>query len=105
MNYIIITGNLVDDPEKIESADLTKMIMAVNDDYVKKDGERGVNFFTVLAWNELGDACVKHLKKGDKIGVQGRLQNRQYNTDNGTARFITEIIASKVEFLKLKKND
>ena len=53
----------------------------------------------VVAWRTLADNCGKYLKKGSKCSVVGTVQNRSYEAQDGTKRYITEIVAEEVEFL------
>ena len=105
MNYSFIIGNLTRKPEMIEGQNFAKLVVAVNDTFTKKDGTRGVNYFNVLVWNKLAESCVKYLDKGSKIAVVGRTQNRSYETKEGETRFVSEIIASEIEFLSIKKQE
>lgn len=105
MNITFIIGNLVKDPEKINGVDLARFTIAVQDNYTKADGTRPVDYFSVVAWNKLGENCLKFLKKGSKVGISGKLQNRQYETQSGEKRSIIEIVANEVEFLSPKKEE
>ncbi len=104
MNKVILIGNLTRDPELSQTSGgiaYCRMSIAVNHDYVDKDGNRGVDYFNVVAWRELGETCNKYLAKGKKMGVEGRLQTRTYEQD-GVKKYATDIIAEKVEFLTPK---
>lgn len=57
------------------------------------------DFFNVVAWRGLADTCSKFLVKGQQVAVIGELQNRSYEDQTGTKRYITEIVADEVEFL------
>lgn len=102
MQKFIGTGNLTRDVEKV-SDNLAKFTIAIPEDY-EKDGERPVQFFTVICWNKLAENCLKYLTKGSKVLVEGKLQNRTYEQD-GTKKYITEILAKSVEFLNIKKDE
>ena len=104
MQKWIGTGNLTKDVEMV-GENLAKFTMAIPEDYVKEDGERPTQFFTVICWNKLAENCVKYLKKGNKVFVCGKLQNRSYTASDGTTRYVTEIIAREVEFLVTKKEE
>ena len=80
MNYTIIIGNLVKEPEKVEKATKTmcKMVVAVNEKYTDSNGERITNFFNVIVWGNLAENCLNYLKKGSKVAITGNLQNRRY---------------------------
>ena len=103
MQKWIGTGNLTRDVEKV-SENLVKFTIAIPEDYVKEDGERPVQFFTIICWNKLAENCARYLKKGSKVLVEGKLQNRTYE-QNGTKKYITEILARAVEFLSVKKDE
>lgn len=102
MQKFIGTGNLTRDVEKV-SENLAKFTIAIPEDY-EKDGERPVQFFTIICWNKLAENCLKYLTKGSKVAVYGKLQNRTYEQD-GTKKYITEIVAKEVEFLSIKKDE
>lgn len=107
MNTVILIGNLVKDPE-MKTTDsgisVCKFTLAVNRPY-KKEGETEADFFNIVAWRGVADNVGKYLKKGNKAGVLGRLQTRFYDADDGTKRYITEVIADSVEFLTPIKKD
>lgn len=105
MNLIMIIGNLTKKPEMIEGQNFAKMIVAVNDTYTKKDGTRDVNYFNVLVWNKLAENCCKYLDKGGKVAVVGKTRNHNYEAKDGTIKFVSEVIASEVEFLSNKKQE
>lgn len=102
MQKWIGTGNLTRDVEKV-SDNLAKFTIAIPEDY-EKDGERPVQFFTIICWNKLAENCLKYLTKGSKVLVEGKLQNRTYEQD-GTKKYITEILAKSIEFLSIKKDE
>lgn len=103
MQKWIGTGNLTRDVEKV-SDNLAKFTIAIPEDY-EKDGERPVQFFTIICWNKLAENCLKYLTKGSKVLVEGKLQNRTYEAQDGTKKYITEILAKSIEFLNIKKDN
>ena len=104
MNVDIKIGNCVKKPEMVSGLNMARIILAVNDNFVKEDGTRGVNYFNIVVWNKLAENCVKYLDKGSKIAVYGRTQNKTYNAKDGTQRFSSEIVAREIEFLSEKKS-
>lgn len=107
MNKVICTGNLTKDPEKVDTANgktLCKMILAVQNDFKNADGEYDAQFINVVCWGGLADNCCKYLTKGNKILVDGKLNLRNYQAEDGTKKYVTEIVAQDVEFLKTKQN-
>lgn len=103
MNQIVLTGNLTKDPEKVSTTSgksLCKLVMAVNK-YGKEDAPLYIN---VVCWNALADNCVKFLTKGSKVLVNGELNIRVYDASDGSKKYVTEVMASDVEFLNTKNN-
>ena len=106
MQSFICTGNLTKDPELTTTpsgVSVCKFGLAVSRDYPNADGSRETYFFNVVVWRNTAENCGKYLKKGSKVAIVGKLQNRQYAADDGTKRTVTEIQADKVEFLTPKE--
>lgn len=101
-NLVILTGNLTKDLQ-LESVGgegtiLTRLSIAQNR-YMGADKEQATDYFNVTVWGKLAENCVQWLKKGSKVLVSGRLQNRSYEANDGSKRYVTDIVASSVEFL------
>ena len=73
--------------------------IAVQRRFTNPQGEREADFFAVVAWRQTAEFCNKYLSKGRKISVEGTLQNRSYQAQDGSKRMVTEIIADNVEAL------
>lgn len=102
MNKVILTGNLTKDPELTTTnsgISLCKFTLAVQRRFAGNDGEREADFLPIIVWRGQAENCYKWLKKGNKAGVTGSIQTRQYDAPDGTRRYITEIVADEVEFL------
>lgn len=104
LNKVFLLGNLTRDPELRHTAQGTSVAnfsIAVNRNYKGSDGEfkRETNFFTIVVWGKAGENCSKYLAKGRPVLVEGRLQNRSYETSDGQKRTVTEIVADNVQFL------
>lgn len=102
MNRVCIVGNLTRDPELRETAGGTSVCslrVAVNtrakqgDEWVDKP-----NYFNVTVWGGQGERCAEHLAKGRQVAVDGRLEWREWESDNGR-REAVEIVADRVQFL------
>jgi single-strand DNA-binding protein len=101
MNKATIIGNLTRDPELKTTASgisVCTFTVAVRRPYSKDE----TDFIPVVTWRQLAENCAKFLAKGRKVGVAGRIQTRNYETNNGERRYVTEIIADEVEFLTPK---
>ena len=109
INSIVLTGRLVADPEvkNIEGKDskVCNIAVAVQKPYKNAEGKYDADFFNVIVWNETAENLSKYCKKGDLVGVEGRLQNRSYDTDNGFKKYVTEIVATKITYFGGKKEE
>ena len=102
MNKVILIGNLTRDPELSETPSgvaVCRFSIAVSRDYAGQDGNRETDFFNITVWRGRAEVCGKYLKKGNKVAVVGSLQNRSYDDKDGNKRYVTDIVASEVEFL------
>lgn len=101
MNKVIMVGNLVADPEfRTTNSGISQcsMRIAVQRRFAKAQGERESDFFQVVCFRQTADFAHKYLAKGRKIAVEGSLQTRSYDAQDGSKRYVTEIIADNLEF-------
>ena len=108
MNKVFMIGNLTRDPELTETpsgVSVCRFSIAVSRDYADADGNRETDFFNITVWRGRAENCGKFLKKGNKVGIVGKIQNRSYTTKEGDKRTVTEIIADEVEFLTPKAEE
>jgi len=68
-------------------------------------GERETDFIPVVVWQKLAENCANHLRKGRLVAVEGRLQIRSYDTQDGQKRRVAEVIANNVQFLDRGRED
>ena len=102
MNKAILIGNLVRDPEyAVTTGGVAKcsFTIAVQRRFANADGKREADFISIVTWRQLAENCAKYLAKGRKCCVEGTIQTRSYEAQDGTKRYVTEIIADSVEFL------
>jgi single-strand DNA-binding protein len=104
LNKVMIIGNLGRDPEMRFTANgsaVTNFTVAVSRQFGGGDGERReeTEWFNVVAWNKLAETCNQHLQKGRRVYVEGRLQSRSWDGQDGQKRYRTEVIAQEVQFL------
>lgn len=102
MNRVIITGNLANDPEAFTTQSgiaRSTFRVAVQRRFANAQGQREADFLTVVAWRQTADFCNKYLAKGRKVAVEGSIQTRSYDAQDGSKRYVTEIIADHVEAL------
>lgn len=104
INRVTVTGNLTRDPELRELASGTsvcKMRVAVNSRRKNENGEwvDKPNYFDVTVWGAQGENCSTYLSKGRPVAIDGRLEWREWETQEGAKRQSVEIIADAVQFL------
>lgn len=106
MNKCILSGNLSKEPEfqtTTNGVAVCKFSLAVPRQFKSSDGERETDFLNIVTWRGLAENCNKYLKKGSKAGVCGSIQTRSYKSNDGSTKYITEIIAEEVEFYSISK--
>ena len=67
--------------------------------------KEGTDFINCVAWNKVADLLEKYVKKGDKLGVIGRIQARSYDDQNGKKVYVTEVVVDEIEFLQPKAKE
>lgn len=105
LNRIILIGRLTRDPELryIPSGQpVASFTLAVDRPFVNQQGERGTDFIDIVAWRRLAEQVTQHLNKGRLVAVEGRLQIRSYETQDGQKRRVAEVVADAVRFLDRK---
>ena len=107
LNQIVIVGRLVKDPELRETETgkkVTNITLAVPRSYKNVNGEYDTDFIDCTLWTGVAENTSEYCKKGDLLGVKGRVQTRSYEKDDDK-KYVTEVIAEKVTFLTSKKAD
>ena len=102
MNKVILIGNLASDTEAFTTqsgVSRSTFRIAVQRRFSNAQGVREADFFTVIAWRQTADFCNRYLTKGRKVAVEGSIQNRSYDAQDGSKRYVTEIIADNIEAL------
>ena len=102
MNKVILIGRLSQDPEMRTTPNgvaTTTFSVAVSRNFTNQNGERETDFFRCVAWRKQAENIAKYCQKGTQVAVEGRLQNRSYDAQDGTKRYVTEVIADNVSFL------
>ena len=108
MNKAILIGRLTRDPEVRTTPSgktVTSFTLAVDRRFARRDANDGqptADFIPIVTWNKLAEICGNYLSKGRRVSVEGRIQVRSYDAQDGSKRYVTEIIADDVEFLDSK---
>ena len=107
MNNVVLVGRLTRDPElRTTSSGLatTTVTVAING-RPNANGERQTDFINVVVWRKQAENLCKFCQKGSLVGVQGRIQSRSYDAQDGTKRYVTEVVADTVNFLGSKNSN
>ncbi len=102
LNKIILIGRLVADPQLryTQSGNaVTNFTLAVDRAFTNQSGEREADFIDIVAWRKQAEVCANHLTKGRLVAVEGSLQIRSYEDNNGIKRKAAEVVANNVRFL------
>lgn len=106
LNKWIGLGRLTADPDLKTTQNgiaVAKITVAVNRPY-QKGKEQEADFIPVILWRGTAEFCHKHFSKGDPIQIEGRLQIRSYDDQNGNKRYVTEIQADNIAFVEGAKS-
>ena len=101
MNKVTLLGRLTKDPEVRYTQTgiaVTSFTLAVNRKFAR-DENRQADFIPIVVWDKLAEICGNYLQKGRQVLIEGRIQIRSYDTQNGNKRYVTEVIAQEVEFV------
>jgi len=102
INKIILIGRLGDDPElryTQNGVGVCNFSIAVERNFTNQQGEREVDWIDIVVWRKQAENCANYLAKGSQVAVEGRLQVRSYETDEGQRRRVAEVVANNIQFL------
>ncbi len=103
INRAILVGRLTKDPElRRTSSDIpvTSFTLAVNRTFKNQQGEQEADFIQCVVWRRQAENVAQYVKKGSLVGVEGRIQTRSYDDQDGVRKFIVEVVADSVQFLE-----
>ena len=104
MNIIILSGNLVKDPEPRQAqVPCCRFTIAVQRRYKNQQGQYEADFIDCTAWRQTAEFVQKYFRKGQKIAVTGSLHKRTFDAQDGTKRTVYEVIVDAVEFVTPKE--
>ena len=78
--------------------------LAVNRRFVRQGEERQADFINIVAWSKLGEFCSKYFKKGQQVGIIGRIQTRSWDDEQGQKHYVTEVVAEEAYFADTKRD-
>lgn len=107
INRTVLVGRITRDPELRKTTSGTSTVsftLAVNRQY-KKEGEQEADFINCVAWRGTADFLANYVKKGNLLGVEGRIQTRNYKDQSDRTVYVTEVICDSVQLLESKKSE
>ena len=108
MNKVILMGRLTRDPEvrytQTNNTVVASFSLAVNRRFVRQGEERQADFINIVAWSKLGEFCSNYFKKGQQVGIIGRIQTRTWDDDQGQKHYVTEVVAEEAYFADSKRD-
>ena len=103
LNRVILIGRLTKDPELRYTPNgvaVSTFTLAVSRNYSNQQGQRETDFINIVTWKGLAETVANYLKKGRLTAVEGRMQTRNYDNNEGKKVYITEVVADNVRFLE-----
>ena len=107
MNKVFLIGRLTRDPELRYTGSnipVATFSIAVNRNYSNQQGEREADFINIVVWRKQAENVKNFLSQGSQVAIDGRIQTRSYDDQNGQKRYVTEVVADNVEFLGSKNS-
>ena len=108
MNKVILMGRLCDNPEvrhtQTNNTMISKFTLAVNRRF-KSEGQPEADFINIVAWNKTAEFVNNYFKKGQQVGIIGRIQTRNWDDEQGQKHYATEVIAEETYFADSKKEE
>ena len=108
MNKVILMGRLTRDPEvrytQTSNTLVASFSLAVNRRFVRQGEERQADFINIVAWGKLGEFCSKYYRKGQQVGIIGRIQTRTWDDEQGQKHYVTEVVAEEAYFADSKRD-
>lgn len=108
INRVVLVGHLTADPQfrtTPSGVSIANFTLAVNRTFTNAQGERDCDFINVVVFRKQAENVNNYLSKGQLAGVDGRIQSRSYENNEGKRIFVTEVVADSVQFLEPKGNN
>ena len=108
MNKVFLIGRLTKDPELRYTGSniaVATFSLAVNRNFSNQNGEREADFINIVVWRKQAENVKNYLTQGSQVAIDGRIQTRSYDDQDGKKRYVTEVVADNVEFLGSKSSN
>ena len=107
MNRVVLLGRLTKDPD-VRYTQSQKVVctftLAVDRPFLNQDGKREADFIPVVLWGKPAEMAGNSCSKGQRLCVEGRIQTRTYDDENGTRHYVTEVVASGFDYIERKSD-
>ena len=107
INNVTLVGRLTRDPElryTPSNIAITTFNMAVNRNFKNQDGNREADFINCMIWRQQAENFANWVKKGNLVGITGRIQTRSYDNQQGQRVYVTEVVADTFQLLEKRDN-
>lgn len=107
MNKVFLIGRLTRDPELRYTGNNTPVAtfsLAVNRNFAGPSGERETDFINIVVWRKQAENVKNYIFQGSQVAIDGRIQTRSYDGEDGKKRYVTEVVADSVQFLDSKSS-
>lgn len=107
LNQAVLVGRIVKEPElkNTDKGKVTNITLAVPRSFKNPNGEYDTDFISCVLWKGVAENTVEYCKKGDLVGIKGRIQTRNVELEDETKKQYVEVIAEKVTFLSSRRTD
>ena len=108
INRAVLTGRLTRDPElkyTTNGVAVASFNLAVNRQFTNAQGEREADFINCVMWRKAAEIFCDYTHKGSLVGIDGRIQTRSYENEQGTRVYVTEVVAENFSFLESKNSN
>nr|WP_193065039.1 single-stranded DNA-binding protein [Oceanobacillus oncorhynchi] len=108
MNRVVLVGRLTKDPDlryTPQGVAVANFTIAINRPFSNQQGDREADFINCVVWRRPAENLANYMNKGSLIGVDGRVQSRNFEGQDGKRVFVTEVVADSVQFLESKKDN
>lgn len=105
INRVVLVGRMTRDPELRRTQNgtpVTSFTLAMNRNFSTMNGERQADFINCVVWNKVAENVERYCSKGSLVGVEGRLQSRQYDAQDGRKVTVVEVVCDSVQFLETR---
>ena len=105
INRVVLVGRMTRDPElrRTQAGDaVTSFTLAVNRNFTSRDGQQQADFINCVVWRKPAENVERYCSKGSLVGIEGRIQTRNYDNSQGQKVYVTEVVCDSVQFLESK---